>query len=29
VSALILLLWFASTAWLARFLVGFYLHLAW
>jgi ABC-type Na+ efflux pump permease subunit len=31
VSALILLLWFASTAWLARFLVGFYLnlHLVW
>lgn len=29
VSALILLLWFASTAWLARFVVGFYLHLVW
>ncbi|HEU4785244.1 MAG TPA: hypothetical protein VFS83_18040 [Ktedonobacterales bacterium] len=29
VSALILLLWFASTAWVARFLVGLYLHLVW
>lgn len=29
VSALILLLWFASTTWVARFLVGFYLHLVW
>lgn|GEM_PF-1483512 len=29
VAALILLLWFASTAWLARFIVGFYLHLVW
>ncbi|HEY1389392.1 MAG TPA: hypothetical protein VGF38_12685 [Ktedonobacterales bacterium] len=29
VSALILLLWLASTAWLARFTVAFYLHLAW
>jgi hypothetical protein len=28
-SALILLAWFASTAWLARFIVGFYLHLVW
>ncbi|HEY7342900.1 MAG TPA: hypothetical protein VH591_18650 [Ktedonobacterales bacterium] len=26
-SALILLLWFATTAWVARFIVGFYLHL--
>jgi hypothetical protein len=27
VSALILLLWFVTTAWAARFIVGFYLHL--
>jgi hypothetical protein len=31
VSALILLLWFVTTAWAARFIVGFYLylHLVW
>lgn len=29
VSGLILLLWLASTAWLARFIVGFYLHIVW
>lgn len=29
VSTLILLLWFATTTWVARFIVGFYLHLAW
>lgn len=27
VSALLLLAWFATTAWVARFIVGFYMHL--